>query len=380
MKRFVTILMGCAAALTMAACGTPEGPTPDGPNPNDPENPTTGEAGAAPYTIEVDKTTIEANGLDVATFRVLDAAGNDLCVGDDAKKVYIQNVTENVSLGRKVTTFNSIINGTFEFTATFKGIATQNSVTVTAQNRVQYEKYKQMICVYDLTGTWCTACPYMTTTFEKVYDGPWGDQMIVMAVHAAATATDPFAIPVGTSDLGGVMLGRFGGSGYPTVIYDFNDMVEGTHSESEVVELLRKQIIDYPSTCGVKISKATLSGGTISIEASMTSTADGDYDMGYALLGNGLKYDGGTEEDGIYDDVVVAVSPNFITMQKDSKFSAKEGVEQTKSWTIDGVGNADPSKLRVVVFVLREVEGGRVIVDNANVCAVGSTADYLLNE
>jgi len=112
----------------------------------------------------------------------------------------------------------------------------------------------------------------------------------------------------------------------------------------------------------------------------MTSTADGDYDMGYALLGNGLKYDGGTEEDGIYDDVVVAVSPNFITMQKDSKFSAKEGVEQTKSWTIEGVGNADPSKLRVVVFVLREVEGGRVIVDNANVCAVGSTADYLLNE
>ncbi len=375
MKRFVTILMGCAAALTMAACGNTEDPN----NNETPDTPT-GEAGAAPYTIEVDKTTIEANGLDVATFRVLDAAGNDLCKGEDAKKVYIQNVTEGVSLGRKVTSFNSIINGTFEFTATFKGIATENSVTVTAQNRVQYEKYKQMICVYDLTGTWCTACPLMTTTFEKVKEGPWGDQMIVLAVHGAGTSTDPFAIPMGTSDLGGVMLGRFGGSGYPTIIYDYNDMVVGTHSESEVVELLRKQIIDYPSTCGVKISKATLSGGSISIEASMTSTADGDYDMGYALLGNGLKYDGGTEEDGIYDDVVVAVSPNFITMQKDSKFSAKAGVEQTKSWTIEGLGNADQSKLRVVVFVLREVEDGRVIVDNANVCAVGSTADYLLNE
>ena len=377
MKRFFGYMMAWVAAVAVACSPTPnEGPN----NGNEPGGDTpSGVYGEAPYTIEVDKNTIEADGVDLATFRVLDAAGNNLCEGEDAKKVYIQNETEGVSLGRKVYSFNSIINGEFEFTATFKGVPTENSVTVTAQNRVQYEKYKQMVCVYDLTGTWCSACPYMVTTFEKVNKGPWGKQMIVLAVHAAGQDTDPFAIPQGSSDLGAMMLGQFGGTGYPTVIYDLNYMVEGTHSESDVVEIIRNQIIEYPSTCGVKISKAALSGGKLQISASMTSTKDGEYDLGYALLADGLAYDGGTEEDGIYDDVVVTVSPNFVRMQKDSKFSAKAGVEQTKSWTVEGLGNADASKLRVVVFALCEADG-RTMVDNANVCAVGSSADYMLNE
>ena len=376
MKRFFGYMMAWAAAVAVACAPTPN----EGPNNNNPnEGGGAGIYGEGPYTIEVDKNTVEADGIDLVNFRVLDAAGNNLCEGSDSKHVYIQNVTEGLSLGRKVISFSSLINGTFEFTGTFKGVATENSVTVTAQNRAKYEKYKQMICVYDLTGTWCGPCAMMAGSFEKVKKSIWNDQMILLAVHGDGIGDDPFAIPQGSSTLGDVMMGAFGGAGFPTIIYDLNKVETGTASEGEVIENLRSQIVEYPSTCGVKIAKTSFAGGKVEIEAAMTSTEDGEYDLGYALLADGLAYDGGTEEDGIYDDVVVTVSSNFMKMQKDSKFSVKAGVEQTKKWNIEGLGNANPDKLRVVVFALKEAYG-MTIVDNANVCAVGSSADYMLNE
>ena len=142
MKRFFGYMMAWAAAVAVACAPTPN----EGPNNNNPnEGGGAGIYGEGPYTIEVDKNTVEADGIDLVNFRVLDAAGNNLCEGSDSKHVYIQNVTEGLSLGRKVISFSSLINGTFEFTGTFKGVATENSVTVTAQNRAKYEKYKQMI-------------------------------------------------------------------------------------------------------------------------------------------------------------------------------------------------------------------------------------------
>ena len=88
MKRFFGYMMAWAAAVAVACAPTPN----EGPNNNDPNaGGQTGIYGEGPYTIEVDKDTIEADGIDLATFRVLDAAGNNLCEGSDSKKVYIQN-------------------------------------------------------------------------------------------------------------------------------------------------------------------------------------------------------------------------------------------------------------------------------------------------
>lgn len=363
--KFQRILLAALAMMAFVGCEQGEEPNDNGDE-------------LQVYTISVDKDTIEANGLDVATFTVTDQDGNDLTTNTDIiGRIYFVDAESGEYLPRKTRTFSSISNGVYTFYATVRGTRSQNTVTVTVQNRAAYEMYQHKVCIYQCTGTWCGYCPLMTAALTKVRGGKYGDNTIVLACHASSQGSaDPYSVAVGKSDLGNTICYSYGGTGFPYAAYD---LAKGSleRSEAAINALLSAWMITNPATCGVKISKAQINAdGTGVIEASIKADKGGTYDMAWAVLADNQPSNGGVEE--IYHDVVQAVSGNFLGMSDESKVTLKAGEEYSKTFEIvvpafKGV-ELNPADLKVVVLALNEQ-----MVDNANICAAGSSVDYLLN-
>ena len=107
-----------------------------------------------PFTLSVDKTTVEASGKDVVTFSLKDAYDREML--DDKNTLQGINITseEGVRVARMEKTVSFIANGTYNFTAKYKGKTSENTVQVVAENRASYEKYhKKFLILYSLCNT-----------------------------------------------------------------------------------------------------------------------------------------------------------------------------------------------------------------------------------
>lgn len=334
------------------------------------------------YTIVLDKETIEANGIDAVTFQVLDAEGNDILVNEDGtdsdmlSKVYFVIAETEKRLERKTKTFTAFCNGEYTFYATVRGERTVNEVKVTSQNRGAYEKYLQKVCVYQCTATWCQFCPQMTEALNGLREGQYGENVIVLACHGE----DDYALPWSKAyDLGQYVRSRTNGSGYPHAGYD---MMFGSPQRSGVMltSYIENILRNYPSTCGVKISEATIDDeGNAKITASVKASKDGVFDLGCAILADNQPSKDGYEP--VYNDVVAAVSPNFVDMSDEKKVSLKADEEFTKEFTVKleafpGV-TFNKNDYKVVIYAHSEASGG---IDNANICKFGESVDYILND
>lgn len=332
------------------------------------------------FTVSVDKDTIEANGVDYATFTVKDENGNDLTAAPSiSDKIYFVNEETGEYLARKERTFSSITNGVYKFYATVKGVKTENTTTITVQNRAEYERYTQKVCIYQCTGTWCGYCPQMTEALNKVRNGKYGENVIVLACHGSSpSATDPYALPLSNgNDLGNWLAGKYGASGFPYAVYDLAFGYD-ERTTSAINSYLHAFMVKYPSNCGVKIAKAQINAdGTGVIEASIKADNAGTFDIAWAVLADNQPSNGGAEE--VYHDTVQAVSDNFLAMSQESKVTLEAGEEYSKTFNISvpafGGVEFNPANCKVVVLAHNEQ-----MVDNANICAAGSSVDYAVNE
>ena len=367
MKNFLRYIFALSALFAIGCHGTPNDLIIDEAGKPEPEPEVKDN-----LVISVDKTTIEADGRDFVTFS-LKLDGVELTTSEDEMaKIYFIHEKSGNRLDRYSTTFSAVKNGDYSFVATYRGQQSSNSVQIKAVNREKYEPYSQKILVYDLTGTWCPACPSMTAGLENV-DEMWKSNMIVLAVHGGGV--DPWLLKDNEGkDLTFIMLSMFGSSGYPNCIYDLQYMNGTARTPSAIGKIIESHLADYPATCGVKIESTSLVGTTLTIEAAMTSATGGEYELGYAILLDNQRYDGGTAVDGKYSDIVIARSANFLGMG-DSKITTVANVESTKTFTITDFKQSDIENVRVVVYALTK-QNGKVYVDNANVCKLGGSADY----
>ena len=363
MKNFLRYIIALSALFTIGCHGTPNDLVVE--NKPEPEKPEVDNK----LKLSVDKTTLEADGVDFVTFS-LTLDGKELTTDEDElAKIYFIHEKSGNRLERYATTFSAVKNGDYSFVATYKGQQSANSVQVKAVNREQYEPYNQKIMIYDLTGAWCPNCPTMTAGLANI-DPMWKSNAIVLAVHN----NDPWELSYEGSDLATAMLSRFGGQGYPSCVYDLQYLNGNARTPKEIGDIIEKHIATYPATCGVKIESTKLVGTTLTIEAAMTSATGGEYDFGYAVLLDNQKYTGGTAIDDMYSDIVVAKSDNFLEMG-DSKITTMPNIERTKTFTVENLKYTDAANMRVVVYVLTKVDG-KVMVDNANVCPLGGSVDY----
>lgn len=370
-----------AALAALCACSGTVDPEAGNPGEDIPEEFT------APYTLSADKEEVEASGTDLVTFSLKDAYGREMLT--DKKTLQSVNIVseEGVRVTRMTTTATFIENGTYNFSATFKGEKTENTIQIKAVNRGKYEKFHRNIGLFKCTSVWCPACPRLDQSLHGLAENTH-NHIVVLACHGNYNYTDPYSLYVGDYDLGSYMMGAFGGSGWPTLIYDLEKAEVGAASTSELEANIMERRISDPATCGIKVFSVAVEGTALKVKASVKSSADGSYDLACAVLRDGLEYnvDGvhSANDDGVYDHVVLTLTPNFMRYSSETGKELKADEEFEREFTFEfGEGNvpAEDSlkKYYVAVYAHRKTDDSSVM-DNIVTCTYGESVDYVYNE
>lgn len=325
------------------------------------------------YTIHADKTVIQADGKDMALFTIKDPSGKVVSTDSEIGVIYYENVKTGKRLTRRSKGFASLDNGEYEFVGIYRGTYTSNSVRISAVNRGKYEKFHRNVTIFKLTGAWCPACPGMTEALLDLEE-EIQKHVIVLACHY----DDIYS----TTGLGEALSIDFGNNSFPANIYDLYML---DHSVTDIASIVNERRAESPATCGIRISGFTCSGGDLRVDAFLTSSEGGSYDLACAILkdNNYLAYDGRTSyaPDGYYHDVVWAASENIRAFRGSSQITLDKGGQAEKTFTFAYGGNdAMLNDLKAVVFAHRKDADGGTSVDNAVLCAFGGTSDYRYNE
>lgn len=335
----------------------------------------------AVYTLSVDKTTIEADGRDMATFTIKDASGNVMTVYENMGKIYFKEVKTGQNLPRRSEGFTSIVNGEYEFVATCMGVQTVNTVKIKVQNRRNYELYHRNVGLFKSTSVWCSACPTLSKTLHNLGEDASGHS-VLLCCHGDYENRDPFSI----NDLGKTLQNAFNVSGWPTLVYDLSVAKTGAGAtRSELEEEIMKRRLESPATCGIRINSSSISGNQISVSVSVKASAPGSFDATCAIVADQIKYESANaysvDGKGIYSDVVLAIQSNFLSYSSETASTlAKEG-EMTKEFVFEiAQGIELPEEgIKVVAFAHRKTDDGSVM-DNIISVPLGETSEYILNE
>lgn len=339
-----------------------------------------------PYTLEVDKIQAEANGKDTVTFSLKDSYGRDLLLDKVALQgvnIFAQDGTRVKRMSRTAVFFQ---NGTFTYKATYKGVESENSVTVESRNRARYETFFRKVGLFKCTSVWCSACPALASSLHSLSDEA-KQHSVVLACHGDFNYKDPFSLYVDGTDLGTYMMARLGGSGWPTLIYDLAKSETGAAPSTDVEALILERRAESPATCGIKISSVTVEGNALKVKTALKSSTGGKYDLACAVLRDGLEYSAegvfSLDGDGVFDEVVVNLTPNFLRYNSDTATELQADEEYAAEFSFpfgDTVpSEADLATFRVVVYAHRYTEHGSTM-DNITECAYGKSIDYILNE
>ena len=350
-----------------------------------------------PYTLSVDKTTVEASGTDTVTFSLMDSYGRDILLD----KVALQNVnvvcedkTESLKRMTNTATYNR--NGQFVYYATYKGVRSSNTVTVEAKNRSKYEVYARRVGIFKCTSVWCSACPALARSLHSLSEDA-KQHSVVLSCHGNFERNDPFSLYIDGTDLGTYLMGRFQGfAAWPTIVYDLDQAESGAASDSDVADLIMARRVEYPATCGIKVSEVKTEmrkedGKDVAYlvaKVSLKTSTGGKYDLAGAVLRDGLSYNAegvySANNDGVFDEVVLNLTNNFLRYNaqtgKDLKADEEYSQEIAFSFGSSEIpSEAELANYRVAVWAHRSTdEGSRM--DNITECAYGKSVDYLLNE
>ena len=328
----------------------------------------------APYTLSVDKATIESDGKDAAVLTITDVKGLVLTEGEYLRNTsfYIEELDEwRSGLGSvsAPNVFTSIADGTYTISAMYEGEFCKNKVTVTSGNRSGYEVFHKNVAIYRLTGTWCQYCPYMTEALRNV-DDYTKDHSIVLEFHNA----DEYSVNYnGSLDLASMLLKRFGTSndGYPYAIYSLAHG-SGKRTVNDIQRFVKEQLAANPAKTGIK-AESEVVNGKVTVKASVMASSAGKYDLGIALLRDNCIPSGSAQED-VYHDVVTMISGNFYAMSQDS-FNLSADQEYSIEKVCEHPDITPGSSFKVVLFTLTEADG-KVIIDNSVCLKVGESVDY----
>lgn len=367
MKRILYILFAFAA---LSCSGTIDD--------NDSGNDISGEY-VEPFTLKADKLEVEASGSDYVTFSLLDKHGRDLMADKNALQSINVVSDKGFRVDRMETKASFISNGTYVFTATYKGKKCGDPVEVVAKNRGEYEKYHKNVAIYKATATWCGPCASMTRTLQNLNDDTKAHSVEICWHFEDELAVNP---PGSDYDCGEILVSYFNGSGVPTVILDLKDMVIES-STSSIEESIWDLRAEYPATCGISLTSGyDAESGVIDVTARLASSTGGSYDLGMALLLNDQVIPSGTNDGGKYSHIVKAATGNFY-MYSDAIKTVDKDQEMSQTWQIDAgalnLSAQDMDDLSVAVFALVKY-GDAARIDNVVEAGVGETADYLLNE
>lgn len=340
----------------------------------------------APFTLSADKTEVEADGTDAVTFSLKDKYGREML--DDKKTLQDINITSDgvVRVPRMEKSVAFIGNGIYTFKARYNGVNSENTVEITAVNRARYEVFHKNVGLFKSTSVWCVACPKLAANLHGLSEDT-KDRTVVLAFHGDFNYKDPFSLYAGNVDLGTYLMSYFEGSGWPTLVYDLDEAKTGSAGTAVLEDNIYGRRLEHPATCGIKVSSVAVEGTELKVKASLKTSTGGDYDLACAVLMDGLGpvADGySLNGDGMYDEVVLNVSQNFLRYDFDTAKSLKKDGEMEREFAFDfGEGNVPAGdvlkKYYVAVWAHKKTDG-KSVMDNIVKCSYGGTADYRYNE
>lgn len=337
-----------------------------------------------PFTLSADTQTVEADGVSEVTFSMKDKYGREML--EDKKTLQNINITSDshIRVPRMSRTATFIENGTYVFTATYLGTASDNSVEIKAVNRASYEVFHRNVGLFKATSVWCSACPALAQNLSGLSDNT-KDHTVLLSCHGDYGSSDPFSIYVGQASLGAYLLGAFGSSGWPTLVYDLAVAEAGSSGTSVLESNIYARRVSDPATCGIKVTSVRVEGSLLKVSAALKTSTGGEYDLACAVLRDGLEYPGAysVNDSGIYDEVVLTLTPNFLRYSSDSGRRLAKDEEMEAEFSFDfGEGNVPSDKVLeeyyVAVWAHRKTSDSSVM-DNIVKCAYGKTVDYRYN-
>ena len=380
MKKFFYI----ATIMALAACSGTIDPEQGGEGTGTGEIP---EEFTAPFTLSANLEEVEADGQEFVKFSLKDKYDREML--DDKKTLQSVNIVSDkgVRVPRMDRTVTFIENGTYTFTATYQGLPCANEVQVKAVNRSAYELYHRNVGLFKATSVWCVACPSLAKSLHGLSDNT-KDHSVVLAFHGDFGSRDPFSVYAGDAALGAYLMSAFGGNGWPTLVYDMDKAVVGAVGTSVLEDNIFERRVDYPATCGIKITSVKVEGTELKVKAALATSTGGDYDLACAVLRDGMVYNEpgvySANGDGVFDEVVLTVSPNFLRYSTETGKKLEKDEEMEREFSFDfGEGNvpseADLKKLYVAVWGHKKTSDSSVM-DNIVTCDYGDTLDYRYNE
>ena len=352
----LSIFLSLVAVLATACTG--------GHEPEVQETPAVG-----PFTLSVDKTQIESDGKDAATFTITDANGQVLTDLAHIRNTsfYVVETNEwrtDIGSGDAPNVFTSITDGTYTVKAMYEGEYCENEVQIESVNRKEYELFHKNVLIYRFTATWCQYCPSMTDALAKINDFS-KDHSLVMAFHG----NDQYTFE-GISE--------YASSIYSTVGFPYCDYSlvfgSGKRTLNDLHKNIKSVLIDYPAQTGIKV-QTKVENGNLVVNAAVTASVSGEYDLAMAVLMDDCKpsapADGSPVYEEEYDNVIRAITGNYRAMSAD-KFSLGKDEEKVVVKTVPDF-KFDQDKCRVVLFTLRKT------VDNAVSVPVGQSVEYRYN-
>ena len=329
-----------------------------------------------PYTLSVDKTQIEASGVDYINFSLKDARGRDILI--DTEELHKVSIREEngLSVPRMETKMSFIDNGTYQFTASYMGVKS-NTVTVQAVNRGKYEKFHKNVALFLCKSAMEIYSPQVDLSYSNINTNS-AEHSVYIGVHGWG---DPFTLYYGQQELLSYLMTKFRADGLPSLIYDL-DYLTLSRAVSDIQNDIRKRRVEAPATCGFKVTSVQIEGTVLKVKATMMTSAAGDYDLACAVIMDGLYYANGysAHNDGIYNNVLVAMSESGVEYVNGESLQANQ--EYTEEFSFDFGANVPSSNelqsMRVAVYAHRKTNTGSVI-DNMVTCDYGSTVDYRYN-
>ena len=308
--------------------------------------------------IFADKTEISADGVDQVTFKVM--YGSEEVTSKKTMTITVKGKDSQYDLPAGAGSFSTAVAGTYTFTATYYyggDIVTDNSVTVEA-TKVQTGKYYQKLLAMQFTSTLCPSCPSLSSTLKSISKN-YPDRMC-----------DTFFKSVSDSD------------GLPAFAFNVRKNTEHIISEYNKIENeLKRQLRDYPATCGVAI-ESSVSDGKADITVKITSEVASKMKYHIFLVEDGLDYDQlGSNGGYVHDNVLrVCKSDSVWGTNLNSGKALEPGIEYTVHASVPLEADWKVTNMRVVALAMTSSDGGMTYgCNNLNDCALGASADYKLN-
>lgn len=244
--------------------------------------------------------------------------------------------------------------------------------------------YKQQMVAMQFTSVGCVNCPVLATSIKNIQKNMPG-VIIPVSFHLDYDVTDPMTLSINKKFYEKVDLIKDGSPGLPMFALNFRQSSKHIVSEyAKIQSEIEYQAQNYPATCGVAIETAyDATARSLSVTARFKSDIAAAYRYHIFVLEDGIKYGQAGDETGAYvhDNVLRAITGDDVRGTRlNSGNSLEAGKEYSvqKTMSVSEAWNA--AKLRVMVAMLKEDSASEWGSYNANVCAAGSSVDYLYRE